>query len=111
VAGLSRRFTHAALRGPDGDISIETADEAAREVGAVVQEAYARALQLLNDNRRALERVAQRLIDREVMDGGELDDVLAAEGARLCITLRVAADSQPPALAGTGGDGASPVTR
>ena len=111
VAGLSRRFTHAALRGPDGDVSVETADEAAREVAAVVREAYARALQLLNDNRRALERVAQRLIDREMMDGAELDELLAAEGARMCTTLRVAAEAPAadaaPSAAGSaaGGDG------
>jgi cell division protease FtsH len=106
VAGLSRRFTHASLRGPDGDISIETADEAAREVAAVVQEAYSRALQLLKENRRALDRVAERLIEREAMDGGELDGILAAEGARMCPALRVAADP-PPAPAGSGGDGNS----
>ena len=103
VAGLSRRFTHAAMRSPDGDVSIETADEAAREVAAVVQEAYARALALLRDNRGALERVAQRLIQRESMDGAELDEVLAAEGARMCTTLRVAADAPAPSTAG--GDG------
>ena len=106
VAGLSRRFTHASLRGPDGDNSIETADEAAREVAAVVQEAYSRALQLLKENRRALDRVAERLIEREAMDGGELDGILAAEGARMCPALRVAADP-PPAPAGSGGDGNS----
>ena len=111
VAGLSRRFTHAAMRGPDGDVSVQTADEAAREVAAVVQEAYARALALLRDNRGALERVAQRLIDREMMDGAELDELLAAEGARMCTTLRVAADAPAadaaPSAAGSaaGGDG------
>ena len=111
VAGLSRRFTHAAMRGPDGDVSVRTADEAAREVAAVVQEAYARALALLRDNRGALERVAQRLIDREMMDGAELDELLAAEGARMCTTLRVAAEAPAadaaPSAAGSaaGGDG------
>ena len=72
----------------------------------MVQEAYSRALQLLKENRRALDRVAERLIEREAMDGGELDGILAAEGARMCPALRVAADP-PPAPAGSGGDGNS----
>jgi len=104
VAGLSRRFTHAALRpqagpamlggggAPDTNISIATADEADAEVQAMVQEAYARTLQLLRDNEAALHRIAAVLIERESVDGAEVERLLVAEGARTCPSLRVAAE-------------------
>jgi cell division protease FtsH len=104
VAGLSRRFTHAALRTSDSgapflgrsvgaadtQIASATADEADAEVRAIVREAYARALRVLKDNIGALHRAADVLVARESMDGAELEQLLLEEGAQTVTDLRVA---------------------
>ena len=109
VAGLSRRFTHAALRSQggapavlgrgdatDNSIAMATADEADAEVRAIVDEAYRRALRVLADNAAALHRVAQQLIALESMDGSELEALLAEENAQVCRDLRIAGDAPAP---------------
>jgi cell division protease FtsH len=108
VSGLSRRFTHAALRtagggapflgrsvgAADTEIASATADEADAEVRAVVREAYARALRVLKDNIGALHHVAGVLIERESMAGKELEELLRKEGAQMVTELRVAGDDE-----------------
>ena len=43
------------------------------EVKRIVEEAHARCVKLLQDNRAALDRIAQALLERETISGEELD--------------------------------------
>ncbi len=54
------------------DYSEETAIRIDAEVQKIVTEGYARARQILETNREALERIAQALLDREVIDASEI---------------------------------------
>ncbi len=50
------------------DFSEETSKNIDREIQALVEEAYQRARTLLTDNRDKLDQIAQRLIEKEVID-------------------------------------------
>jgi len=63
------------------DFSEETAKEIDSEVRRIVETAYARASELLRDNSDALVRIADALLEREVLDGPEID--LLIEGRPL----------------------------
>ncbi len=63
------------------DYSEDTAIKIDQEVRVIVTESYTRARTLLETNREALERVAQALLDREVLDASELK--LLVEGKPL----------------------------
>jgi cell division protease FtsH len=54
------------------DYSEDTAIQIDREVKKIVNEAHARARNILETNREALERIAQALLDREVLDANEV---------------------------------------
>jgi len=64
-----------------------TAHEIDREVRALVDEQYAIAQQILNDNRAALDRLAEALLERETLDAEEID--AAFEGRELPERQRV----------------------
>ena len=53
--------------------SEETARLVDAEVKRIVEEAHARCVKLLEDNRAALDRIAQALLERETISGEELD--------------------------------------
>ena len=44
-----------------------------KEVRRLVTEAHAKATQLVSENRAALERIAENLLEREVLDGHQVD--------------------------------------
>jgi cell division protease FtsH len=69
----------ARLAGDTGQTLADTIDE---EVRRIVEEARARATKLLRDHRAALERIAQRLLEKEVLEGPELAELLAATKRR-----------------------------
>jgi cell division protease FtsH len=58
------------------DYSEDTAIRIDREVHGIVTDAYNRAHNILDANRDALERVAQALLDREVLEGREITMLL-----------------------------------
>jgi cell division protease FtsH len=86
--GMSSKFGPLAFetkRGPaflDGGLSApkeyseETAREIDQEVARIIQEAYARVRELLIKRRDDLERLARRLLDKEVVEGEELKHLL-----------------------------------
>ncbi|MGC9530057.1 MAG: ATP-dependent zinc metalloprotease FtsH [Candidatus Bipolaricaulaceae bacterium] len=47
-----------------------------REIRKILQDAYRRAKELLTRHRAALERLARELLEREVLEGGEIDAVI-----------------------------------
>jgi len=65
------------------DYSEEVAAAIDREVRATVQQAYDRAKSILTDNREALEKVAEALLEREVLDRDEFEKVLVDFGVEL----------------------------
>ncbi len=70
-----------ALKG-DGDgnatISPETTARIDREISALVDAAYARALDILREKKHKLVEIAEHLMEVETMDGAELDAMLFA---------------------------------
>ena len=73
-------------RSPTGG-SHEYSDETARgvdaEVGRILGEAQARARAMLTENRAALERIAERLLEAEALTGDELRKLVVGPGAGL----------------------------
>ncbi len=56
--------------------SEETARRIDSDVTGLLHEAFARADKLINDHRRQLEQVVERLLDVETMDGRDVDDLV-----------------------------------
>jgi cell division protease FtsH len=58
------------------DFSEETAAAIDEEVRNLVDQAYRRAKQVLQENRSVLDRLAQMLVEKETVDAQELQDLL-----------------------------------
>jgi cell division protease FtsH len=69
---LGRDFTQQA------DYSHSTAVEIDAEVRRIIQESYKRAQDLLTTNLRLLHKVAEELLEKEVLDGAEIDAIVSA---------------------------------
>ena len=91
------------------DYSEKTAQEIDREVRLIVDDCYQRARGIILQNRSALDRIAQALLDREVLDGDEVDALIRGEElppvgkpARAAGAAPAAAPApkRPPALRG-----------
>ena len=72
---LGRDFTQKA------DYSRSTAIQIDAEVSRIIQESYRRARDLLTTNLRLLHKVAEKLLEKEVLDGSEIDAIVRAFGA------------------------------
>jgi len=64
---LGREFAHRR------EVSERTAETVDDEVKRLLDEAYAKAVSILNEHRALLERIAQALLDRETIDREDLD--------------------------------------
>ena len=71
---LGRDFTQKA------DYSKSTAIEIDAEVRRIIQESYHRAKDLLKSNLGLLHKVAENLLEKEVLDGSEIDAIVRAFG-------------------------------
>jgi cell division protease FtsH len=58
----------------------ETAQQIDAEVKRIMSEAHTRARQVLSERRQLLERVAKRLLEKEVIEGEELRAIIASTG-------------------------------
>ncbi|MEA2021916.1 MAG: cell division protein FtsH, partial [Candidatus Caldatribacteriota bacterium] len=63
------------------DYSEEVANKIDKEVKTIIDNAYTRAKGILTKNRRKLKKIAKNLIERETLEGKELDMLL--NGAKL----------------------------
>jgi cell division protease FtsH len=72
---LGRDFTQKA------DYSKSTAIEIDAEIRRLIQESYHRAKDLLRTNLGLLHKVAENLLEKEVLDGSEIDAIVKAFGA------------------------------
>jgi cell division protease FtsH len=62
---------------PRRAVSDSTAKEIDKEVRALVDNGHEKALGILHHNRELLEDIAQRILEKEVIEGDELRDLLA----------------------------------
>src|SRR3989454_4865828 len=60
------------------DYSQNTAIEIDAEIRRIIQESYQRAKDLLTTNLRLLHKVAEKLLEKEVLDGSEIDAIVRA---------------------------------
>jgi len=58
------------------DYSEEIANKIDKEVKKIIENAYTRAKDILTKNKRKLKKIARNLIERETLEGKELDDLL-----------------------------------
>ncbi|MBS0016004.1 MAG: ATP-dependent zinc metalloprotease FtsH3 [Arthrospira sp. SH-MAG29] len=65
------------------DFSEETASAIDEEVRALVDEAYKRARQVLEENRSVLDNLAGMLIEKETVDSEELQELLASSDVKM----------------------------
>ena len=72
------RFLDVGLGGDHADYSEETAREIDAEVRRIVRNAHERARALLAERRETLDRVARRLLEKEVIEGEELREIVAS---------------------------------
>jgi cell division protease FtsH len=75
------RFLDLGLGGDRADYSEETAREIDAEVRRIVRSAHERARALLADRRETLDRVARRLLEKEVIEGEELREIMGSHPA------------------------------
>jgi len=69
----------------DRNYSETVASEIDKEVRRIVEECYERAKRLLQENRHLLDAIANRLLEKETMDGEELDSLLREMGAPVAV--------------------------
>jgi cell division protease FtsH len=61
------------------DYSESTAVEIDREVRRILEKAYKTAHEIITQNKTALDRIARRLLERETLEGWEVNDILREE--------------------------------
>ena len=88
------------------DYSEETAVLIDQEVRGIVERAHARALQLLRDNLERLHLLANTLLERETIDGDQMDRVL--RGEKLEPLPRPSEPTEPPTAVATATEPESP---
>jgi cell division protease FtsH len=74
----------------DRNYSETVASEIDKEVRRIVEECYERAKRLLQENRHLLDAIANRLLEKETIDGEELDRLLREMGAPVAVETQQA---------------------
>jgi cell division protease FtsH len=78
------------------DYSEQTAVLIDQEVRNIIERAYNRALELLKDNLQKLHLLATTLLEREVLDGDEMDRLLRGETLEPVKPVETDATPEPP---------------
>lgn len=73
------------------------ADKIDAEVGRIIREAYANAIKLLSDNRAKLEQLANALLEKETLEGDELDKVFNQPPASNALPAKTSDSEHPDA--------------
>ncbi len=82
------------------DYSEATANQIDAEVKRIVTAAYDRAKKLITDNRKAMHRLARTLLEKEVLEGDEVLQIIAEESGTDISKLRKSGPPKPPILPG-----------
>jgi cell division protease FtsH len=83
------------------DYSEETANLIDAEVRRIVTQMYDRAKKLIEENERVMHRLARTLLEKEVLDGEEVLQIIAEETGADISKLRKSGPPKPPILPGT----------
>ncbi|HEY1251341.1 MAG TPA: ATP-dependent zinc metalloprotease FtsH [Thermoanaerobaculia bacterium] len=83
------------------DYSEATANQIDAEVKRIVTEGYARASKIIEDNQKAMHRIARTLLEKEVLDGDEVLQIIAEESGTDISKLRKSGPPKPPIMPGT----------
>ena len=106
--GMSEKFGMVGLESPENqylsgrnvlNCSDETATEIDREVVKIIKDAYAEALRLLREHRKALDEIAAFLIEKETITGKEFMDIFHEVERREEQEAEEAAEAQAEAKA------------
>jgi cell division protease FtsH len=84
--------------GRRADYSEATAIQIDTEVKKIVTSAYERGRRLIEDNQKAMHRIAQALLEKEVLDGEEILAIIAEETGIDISKLRKIGPPKPPIL-------------
>jgi cell division protease FtsH len=82
------------------DYSEETANQIDAEVKRIVTAAYHRAEKIINENEKVMHRLARTLLEKEVLDGEEVLQIIAEETGADISKLRKSGPPKPPILPG-----------
>ena len=80
------------------DYSESTANQIDAQVKKIVTEAYQRAEQLVADNEKVMHRIARTLLEKEVLDGEEVLQIIAEENGTDISKLRKTGPPRPPVV-------------
>jgi cell division protease FtsH len=83
------------------DYSEQTANQIDSEVKTIVTSAYDRAQKIISENEKAMHRLARTLLEKEVLDGEEVLQIIAEETGTDISKLRKSGPPKPPILPGT----------
>jgi cell division protease FtsH len=78
------------------DYSESTANQIDAQVRKIVTEAYTRAETLIRDNEKVMHRLARTLLEKEVLDGEEVLQIIAEENGTDISKLRKTGPPRPP---------------
>jgi len=93
-----------------GDFSESTAVEIDKEVRRILDKAYKTAHEIITGNRNALDRIARKLLERETLDGWEVNQIITEETGTDYMKLKEYYPDQSPGEAMTIAPGSGPST-
>jgi cell division protease FtsH len=93
-----------------GDFSEATAVEIDKEVRRILDKAYKAAHELITANRTSLDRIARKLLEKETLDGWEVNQIITEETGTDYMKLKEYYPDQGPGEAMTIAPGSGPST-
>jgi cell division protease FtsH len=93
-----------------GDFSESTAVEIDKEVRRILEKAYKTAHEIISGNKNALDRIARKLLERETLDGPEVNQIITEETGTDYLKLKEYYPDQSPGDQMTIGPGAGPLS-
>jgi cell division protease FtsH len=96
--------------GQHQDYSEATAIEIDREVRRILDKAYKTAHEIITGNRNSLDRIARKLLERETLDGWEVNQIITEETGTDYMKLKEYYPDQGPGEAMTIAPGSGPST-
>ena len=93
-----------------GDFSESTAVEIDKEVRRILEKAYKAAHDIITSNRNALDRIARKLLERETLDGVEVNQIITEETGTDYLKLKEYYPDQSPGETMTIAPGSGPLS-
>jgi cell division protease FtsH len=92
------------------DFSEATAVEIDREVKRILDKAYAHAKEIITQHKSSLDRIARKLLERETLEGWEVNDILREETGNDYLKMKEYYPEQSPGETMTIAPGSGPST-